>query len=132
MSLKLTETTNQHMKIDKENIPDCICIVQNIKDKYWILVCVCNINILKGDYIDVNRDNWLDKVENESYSNIFEKYPLSCFLILDSTGGNDEINPETERLILALRHWLTNQSHLNETGHKLDEINMPYFIVECM
>ena len=43
MSAKLTERTNQHMKIDKQNIPDCICIVQNIDDKNWILVCVCNI-----------------------------------------------------------------------------------------
>ena len=33
MSAKLTETTNAHMKIDKENIPDCICIVQNIDGK---------------------------------------------------------------------------------------------------
>ena len=132
MSTKLTERTNEHMKIDKENIPDCICIVQNIDDKHWILVCVCNIKILNGDYINVNKDDWLDKVENESYSNTFEKYPLPCFLILDSMGGTGEINPDTERLIQALRHWLTNQSDLNKKRHKLDEINMPYFIVECM
>ena len=132
MSAKLTETTNEHMKIDKENIPDCICIVQNIDGKHWILVCVCNIKTLHGDYIDVNKDDWLDKVENESYSNTFDKYPLPCFLILDSMGGKGTINPDTERLIQALRHWLTNQSDLNKKRHKLDEINMPYFIVECM
>ena len=74
----------------------------------------------------------MDKVENESYSKIFEKYPLPCFLILDSMGGKGTINPEIERLILGLRHWLTNQSDLNKKGHKLDEINMPYFIVECV
>ena len=27
---------------------------------------------------------------------------------------------------------MTNQSDLNKKGRKLDEINMPYFIVECM
>ena len=42
-SAKLTARTSEHMKIDKENIPDCICIVQNIDGKHWILVCVCNI-----------------------------------------------------------------------------------------
>ena len=45
-SAKLIERTNEHMKIDKENIPDCICVVQNIDDKHWILVCVCNIKTL--------------------------------------------------------------------------------------
>ena len=119
MSAKLTETTNQHMKINKENIPDCICIVKNINDKHWILVFVCYIRTLNGDYIDVNIDNWLYKVENESYSNTFEKYPLPCFLILDSMGGNGTIHPDTERLIQALRHWLTNQSDLNKTDTNL-------------
>ena len=73
MSAKLTERTNAHMKIDKDNIPDCICIVQNIDKKHWMLVCVCNIKPPNEDYIDFNIDNWLDKVENESYSNILEK-----------------------------------------------------------
>ena len=47
-------------------------------------------------------------------------------------GGNGTINPQTERLILALRHWLTNQSDLNKKRHQLNEINISYFIVECM
>ena len=82
--------------------------------------------------MDVNKDNWLDKVDYESYSNIFEKYPLLCFVILETMDGNGEINPDTERLILGLRHWLTNHSDLNEKRDKVGEINMPYSIVECM
>ena len=79
---------------------------------YWFAYAI--FKNLNGDYIDVNKDDWLDKVENESYSNTFEKYPLPCFLILDSMGSNGTIYPDTERLIQALRHWLTNQSDLNK------------------
>ena len=128
----LISSISRNMKIDKEKIPHCICMVQNQNNDHWALVCICNVKTISEGFIDVNKENWLAESEKIVSKDDFLKYSLPCFLVLDSFHASGKVKSEAAKLTAALRHWLTYDKNLNPSGHLLDAINMPHFQIESM